>query len=550
MGTRLRRDGAITLAVLLVQFGWALLAPEKHPLDAPGALLLVLATAPLLLLRTASLPAFLLHVALAIPYHALDYPHEALTPATMVALFAAARYGNRRRTAVVMPAVIVVALLWTIVLRIDDDTRPVYAVGATGWIVVVCVAGEAARLQQAYLAEVIDRADRAENTREEEARRQVAEERLRIARDLHDLLAHTITLIQVQAGVAAHLITERKAEPATVLGALDTITDACADARAELTATVGVLRAPLAESRAPLPTLAQLRGLAEPAEAAGVTVEFTVNGAVRPLAPAVEMVGYRIVQEALTNVAKHSAASRALVELDYRTDRLIIRILDNGRAGPAATTGFGIRGMRERAEAIGGTLETSTLAAEFGTTASRSAISTPEPTGTAAPLAPTTYRSAPTAPEPGVTTTGSGGPAPASTRTPAQSASTAPELDITTTRSGGPAPTSTRTPAQSALTTPELNITPAGSGVPASESASTPARSAVAAARFTSASAQLGSAAAGFAVTAELPVAAINAERIGTDRGEASTTADAHGRPDPAAVHIEAAVADSAGGAA
>ncbi|MEV6562386.1 sensor histidine kinase [Nocardia sp. NPDC051756] len=228
----------------------------------------------------------------------------------------------------------------------------------------------------------MDRAERAERSRDEEAHRQVTEERLRIARDLHDLLAHTITVIQVQAGVAAHLLAERKAEPATVIAALDTISAACVDARAELTATVGVLRSAVAEPRAPLPTLAQLGALAEPLEAAGVAVRVHRTGRVRALAPAVELVGYRIVQEALTNVAKHSGASAARVDLDYADDRLTIRVTDNGRGTASTTTGlgssheiasittgFGIVGMTERAEAIGGSLTAAGTSGGFVVTA-------------------------------------------------------------------------------------------------------------------------------------------------------------------------------------
>ncbi|MFI9510836.1 sensor histidine kinase [Nocardia sp. NPDC052566] len=361
MDRRWRIDGALIAGLLLLGIGWAQLVPEGHPLDVGGVLLMTAAIVPLLWYRNAALLGLVAHTAVSLVYHFYDYPHEALIPATMFALLTVARYGSRARTTlvVVIVAVIVVVGIW--IYSAPNDNTLVDSIGSAGWVLVACVAGEAMRLQSALLATTVERAERAEQARDEEARRQVTEERLRIARDLHDLLAHTITVIQVQAGVAAHLVHTGRADPAVVAAALDTIADACADARTELAATVGVLRAPSPESLAPQPTLAQLPALAGPVEAAGVTVEFAITGAVRPLAATVEMIGYRIVQEALTNVAKHAAATRAEVRLDYGPDRLTIHVTDSGRRAAARetewpATGFGIRGMCERAEAIGGTV--------------------------------------------------------------------------------------------------------------------------------------------------------------------------------------------------
>ncbi|WP_194819436.1 sensor histidine kinase [Nocardia sp. XZ_19_385] len=362
-------DGLLAAALLIAELIAATLIPSSRPLDGFGALLLILATAPLAARTYAPVPVLIAHLATAIPYHANEFPHEAIIPATIVALYTAARHGNRRRTAVMVAAVLTFGLGGILMSGEDSENIALQAFGAIGWIVLACVAGEAVRLHRAYIAEVLDRAERAERSRDEEARRQVAEERLRIARDLHDLLAHTITVIQVQAGVAAHLLTERQAEPATVLGALDTISGACADARAELSATVGVLRTPGSEARGPLPALAQVHSLAALAEAAGVTVEFETTGPARRLTPTVEMVGYRIVQEALTNVAKHGCADHTTVRLEYHPDRLVIRVSDDGRGSSNATPGFGIRGMMERAEAIGGTVLAEGSAKGFTVTA-------------------------------------------------------------------------------------------------------------------------------------------------------------------------------------
>ncbi|MEV0342348.1 sensor histidine kinase [Nocardia sp. NPDC050713] len=381
MNRRWVADGALAGALVVVELIAAGPLAGPRPLDAFGAVLLTLSTAVLVARRTWPLGVLFAHLALVIPYHANEFPHEAVVPATIVALYTVARYGNRARTALVIAVVLVFGLGGILLSRTENENTALQAFGAVGWIVLACVAGEAVRLHRAYIAEALDRAERAERSRDAEARRQVAEERLRIARDLHDLLAHTITVIQVQAGVAAHLLTEGRAERATVVAALDTIADACADARAELAATVGVLRTPGGEPRGPLPALAQLSALAEPAEAAGAVVEFETLGEVRALAPTVEMVAYRIVQEALTNVAKHSRATRASVLLDYRADRLIVRVTDDGHGTCDGAPGFGVRGMVERAEAVGGSLRTLGTDAGFAVIAALPIPGVPEEGG-------------------------------------------------------------------------------------------------------------------------------------------------------------------------
>ncbi|MGX1808056.1 sensor histidine kinase [Nocardia sp. NPDC055321] len=380
MNRRWLADAGIVGLILIGQLVAADLIPQDRPFTAGGAVLVVLMTLPLLGHRRFPLPVLITHFAVALPYHYLEFPHEAVFPSSALALYTVARHGNRRRTAIVTATVAGMAVAGIMLSRSEGENSALAAFGAFGWIVLACVAGEAVRLQRAYIAEVLDRADRAERSRDEEARRQVTEERLRIARDLHDLLAHTITVIQVQAGVAGHLLAASETDSGTVGKALETISDACTDARAELLATVGVLRSPAGgadapgSSREPLPALARVRVLAEPAEAAGVTVEFVIDGRSRELPPTVEMVGYRIVQEALTNVAKHADATLATVRLDYRVDGLVIRVRDNGAgtrgSGMHGTAhGFGILGMCERAEAIGGTVSAADTGDGFEVTA-------------------------------------------------------------------------------------------------------------------------------------------------------------------------------------
>ncbi|MEU8894261.1 sensor histidine kinase [Nocardia sp. NPDC048505] len=362
-------DGTLAVLLLVAELVAAPLLPGFREFDALGAALLAAATLPLAARTYAPVPVLAVHLMAIIPYHTAEFPHEAVIPATIVALYTVARFGNRRRTAVMVVTVLFFGLAGILMSGEQDENIAIEAFGAIGWIVLACVAGEAVRLHRAYIAEVLDRAERAERSRDEEARRQVGEERLRIARDLHDLLAHTITVIQVQAGVAAHLVTERQADQRTVLAALDTITGACADARTELAATVGVLRTASTEARGPLPALAQIHALAALAESAGVAVEFATTGPARRLTPAVEMVGYRIIQEALTNVAKHGCAEHTTVHLAYHPDRLVIRVSDDGTGTTDPAPGFGIRGMRERAAAIGGTVRVAGSPTGFTVTA-------------------------------------------------------------------------------------------------------------------------------------------------------------------------------------
>lgn len=223
--------------------------------------------------------------------------------------------------------------------------------------------GEARRSRLAYIAEVEERARRAEQSREEEASRRVAEERLRIARDLHDLVGHHIALISVQAGVAGHVFDE---QPEQAKRALAQVRAACRSALDELAATISLLRTPDAPVAPTEPTvgLAQLPALTASFTAAGLSVAHTVDGAVRPIPAAVDLTAYRVIQESLTNVHKHAGPAAATVRLSYGPAMISIQVTDDG-VGPSCPDGIGpdrtglghgILGMRERAAALGGTL--------------------------------------------------------------------------------------------------------------------------------------------------------------------------------------------------
>jgi len=217
--------------------------------------------------------------------------------------------------------------------------------------------GVSFRMWQLHLRKAERRAEEAERTRDEAAQRRAMEERLRIARELHDSLTHSISVIQVQAGVAVHLARKRGED---VPPALLAIQEAGADAVRELRATLGVLRS---EEDGDGSGLSQLDSLVARARAAGLPVTVTVTGAERPLPPEVDQAAYRIVQEALTNVSRHAGHARASVHLHYTPEALSIQVDDDGNGTVTSTgtrpsgPGLGLVGMRERVSALGGRLQ-------------------------------------------------------------------------------------------------------------------------------------------------------------------------------------------------
>jgi signal transduction histidine kinase len=224
------------------------------------------------------------------------------------------------------------------------------------------VVAEVIRSRRAYILEVERRALEAERSRDSEAVRRVVEERLRIARELHDALAHHISVISVQAGAA---MLRKDSKPDLAHEVLPTIKRSAADAMRELRATLGVLRHPDEDHAvsdavplAPPPSLDRLDGLVRSIEAAGPKVVTEVRGDRRPLPTDVDLAAYRILQEALTNITRHADAGTAKVVLDYGQEQLELWVNDDGlgAAGSPPAGGNGLLGMRERAAAIGGTL--------------------------------------------------------------------------------------------------------------------------------------------------------------------------------------------------
>ncbi|MCX5343740.1 sensor histidine kinase [Streptomyces atratus] len=344
----------------------ALLTDPARTPDALGWVLLIASAVPIVWRRRNPLLALLAMIPLLIPYHALDNAHTAPMPQTWIALYTVAVTGRPLRT--VLTGVGVLSVMVTVVLTINTH-EGMQLLRISGWIVAVLFCGVDMRVYRQYMASVLERAERAERTREEEARRRVAEERLRIARDLHDLLAHSITLIGVQTSVASHILTvdPDRLDRRAIAASLEDIADTCREARAELRTTLEVLRDGRHDSHdrhdaeGPLPDLAALPGLVRAAEAAGAHVDLAVRAPAGRLAPATGAAAYRIVQESLTNAVRHAGAGvqvRVAVAPDGG-NALRVTVTDDGTGPPkdGSAPGFGIVGMRERARSTGGTLD-------------------------------------------------------------------------------------------------------------------------------------------------------------------------------------------------
>jgi signal transduction histidine kinase len=207
--------------------------------------------------------------------------------------------------------------------------------------------GSAMRNRRLYMEQVEERAESLEREHEEAAKRALADERLRIAQELHDVVAHSMGVIAVQAGVGAHVI---DTDPAEAKKSLDAISTTSRTALTEIRRLLGVLRADGEAGYEPAPGLGDLNRLVADLDGAGLPVDVRIEGARHELPPGVDLTAYRIVQEALTNVLKHAGPARATVTIGYDPDCVSVEVLDDGRGvnGRASEGGHGLVGMRER----------------------------------------------------------------------------------------------------------------------------------------------------------------------------------------------------------
>jgi signal transduction histidine kinase len=341
---RARRGHGVRLALLvgLIQ----VVGTRVEAGHVPGPAYLLLLAGPLALLFRARhrVPVVAVTVAVTLAYLVLGYPYGPVVLAPLVAVLGALRAGYRAPVwGIVLAGYVVDVVLGRLPgvhLRAPGVVHSLLMLFVIG---VVFLVGEAARVQSRYLTEFA-------RARAEQQRRQASEERLRIAQELHDVLGHHLSLINVQAGVGLHLMDEQPEQARTALVA---IKDASAEALREVRSVLGILRSEDESApRTPAPSLANLPSLVEDA---GATA--SVDGPARELPAEVDRAAYRIAQEALTNVRRHAGpGATAAVLIGYDPDALTVRVRDDGVGGPPVEDGNGIAGMRARAAALGGTL--------------------------------------------------------------------------------------------------------------------------------------------------------------------------------------------------
>jgi signal transduction histidine kinase len=284
------------------------------------------------------------------PPDLLAFPVLVLT----VAVFSS----HSERTPAIAAAIAVSGLLLAIHLAFRLHAKTGWSdLGVVPWVAAAAAIGQAARAHKAQRAMLLERARRAEEGREDEARRRVQQERLRIARELHDAVGHHVALISVQAGAMGYLLDR---DPARARESLEHIQQASEAALEELRLTVGLLRQPGDhEPVEPAGGLARLDELIGSFTATGLRVTCRVTGPARPLPEATDLTAYRVIQESLTNTARHAAGAPATVRLAFRPGVLALAVEDDGPAAAGdggLAAGHGIIGMRERATAVGGWL--------------------------------------------------------------------------------------------------------------------------------------------------------------------------------------------------
>jgi signal transduction histidine kinase len=368
IATRLRlpvqvQDAVLAVSVALFQLLGTYRAtanqPGAHPLGDPAGLgYLLLAAGGLILLvrRRWPVAVFLTTTAIGLVYYAAGYPDGPAAIGLFVATYTLTAQGDGRRSLQIVAAgITLLAVAWLLVGDLQSFNPAGWVLFRIGTAVMAATLGESVRGRRVLAAEAVERAERAEQTKEAEARRRVDAERLRIAREVHDTVAHAIAVINVQAGVTAHVLDRR---PQQARETLVTIEQTSARALGELRATLGMLR-DAEDRRAPTPGLGQVEELVGMAREAGLDVKLEVASPPRELPSAVDQAAYRILQESITNVIRHAGPARVTVSLIYGPSDLQLRITDDGcgpRHADGSQGGRGIVGMRERAALLGGEL--------------------------------------------------------------------------------------------------------------------------------------------------------------------------------------------------
>jgi signal transduction histidine kinase len=361
--TYLRSDAALAVVVGLVVAAVSLGHDSTAIAACAGALLLALP----LVWRCRWPMGVLVSLAVGVPvYLTFAEPTPVFTPPMLIALYTVAAHGTRWRTLAV--ALLLVPWIVAIVTGFHPDDgntarQCLQLITQFGFALAV---GEAVRTQRAFVSATRERAEREKREQVLEARRRLEEERMQIARDVHDVVSHSIATISTQASVGAHI---GRDEPQRAVEALESIKKVSVHALHDLRHALGVLRDPSGEDqREPTPTVQGVPGLVQRARESGLAVDLEIQGRLDQLPAALEVTVYRIVQEGLTNVMRHAPGSRAIVRLAVGEGEIEVKIVDDGGevAGPVGEPGLGVgsglAGLRERAAAVGGELSAGPVA--------------------------------------------------------------------------------------------------------------------------------------------------------------------------------------------
>ncbi|WP_225858149.1 sensor histidine kinase [Rhodococcus wratislaviensis] len=355
------RDVLVALGIAIVQVVGSVGANHNQswatPLDAAGFVLLVCGPLALLVRRRLPVTVLLVVLAVTVLYVARGYGYGPVFLSLVVAFLSAATAGSRWRTYPILAVGYVLIVFAVPAVSAAEAPSLLALTGIAAWLLVLLAVAEIIRQRRGTLDARRQRAEAAQRSTLDEQRRRASEERLAIARELHDVLAHSLSLINVQASVALELWDSRPEQSQEALSAIKIASrDAIGDVHALLASLRGGDDSP---PTAPTAGIVDLDGVVERARAAGLAVTTVVEGTPRPLPAVVDVAAARIVQESLTNVARHSGGSSADVTVTYSPESVRVRIDDDGRGpdgAPSGGGGNGIPGMRERARALGGEL--------------------------------------------------------------------------------------------------------------------------------------------------------------------------------------------------
>ncbi len=358
-------DVVLTVGFLPVAIASVVAVPERmsddyKPINALGILLVLGAVLPLVLRRRFPFQIFVVTTVFVVLFAASDYFIGAVAFVTLISMYTVGAFCRPREIAIAF-FVVLGSLVGLWIIGIPDFT-PGDMLSNMALYTVALLFGGTVQSRRLRLADAEERAAILEREQEEERARAIADERLRIAQELHDVVAHSMSVIAVQAGVGMHVADTDAAE---AKHALENISATSRSTLTELRRLLGVLRDEGGETNyAPAPGLADIEKLARDVREAGVPVEVEIQGSIDEVPPGVDSTGYRIVQEALTNVLKHAGPSTARVDVQLRPGVLHIEVRDDGRGvnGRSSGTGHGLMGMRERVAVYGGTLDAGPVA--------------------------------------------------------------------------------------------------------------------------------------------------------------------------------------------